>query len=169
MPKPSKVQDSGAMLRIAQALEVGMPLGHAIKYAGVPERTVYRWRAKGKEEAETYPDLDQADWSPQRAFFELTELAIGKGVFSLLNIIQTAAKDGTWQAAAWLLERRFPEDFGRKTQHNHTGEALGPTIVINHAELATEKVRELAGSDYPKLSRTPAQIVVVDAEEDDTD
>ena len=33
-----------------------------------------------------------------------------------LEVIQQAAEKGTWQAAAWLLERRYPDGYGRQ-QH----------------------------------------------------
>lgn len=32
-----------------------------------------------------------------------------------LGVIAKAASSGNWQAAAWLLERRFPQNYGRRT------------------------------------------------------
>lgn len=33
---------------------------------------------------------------------------------NLLAMIYNAGAEGTWQAAAWILERKYPEEFGRK-------------------------------------------------------
>ena len=52
-------------------------------------------------------------------------------------LIQKAAKDN-WQAAAWYLERRYPEDYGRREQHKleHTGPRGGP--------IQTEKMQDIS-------------------------
>ena len=41
-----------------------------------------------------------------------------------------------WQAAAWRLERRYPDRWGR-TRHEVTGADGGPVAVANWAELVT--------------------------------
>ena len=49
-------------------------------------------------------------------------------------MIEQAAKDGTWQAAAWKLERRYPQEYG-KTVQEHQGKDGGPIqvreVVVN--------------------------------------
>jgi hypothetical protein len=35
-------------------------------------------------------------------------------VAEAIESIRNASKDGTWTASAWLLERRYPEQFGRQ-------------------------------------------------------
>jgi hypothetical protein len=41
-----------------------------------------------------------------------------------LEIIDKAAADGKWQAAAWKLERRYPTQYGRQEKRllEHSGE-----------------------------------------------
>jgi hypothetical protein len=48
-------------------------------------------------------------------------------------LIDKAAGEGTWQAAAWKLERRYPESYGR-------------TVVTNQG-LTPEKAKELSDAD----------------------
>lgn len=48
-----------------------------------------------------------------------------------LGLVTRAAREDVrqWGAAAWLLERRFPERWGRRDQVEHTGRGGGPIEV----------------------------------------
>lgn len=91
---------------IVAAVAVGCTREQAALAAGIGERTLYEW-LKDK------PQLAQA-----------LEKAEAAGVLSRLARIQTAAKGGAWQADAWWLERKFPEQWGRrdKVQVEHSGQ-----------------------------------------------
>ena len=64
-----------------------------------------------------------------------------------LGLIQKAAQDGTWQAAAWFLERRYPELYGRTVRTEVSGPQGGP-VKLESTGLAegvsTERLIELA-------------------------
>lgn len=49
-------------------------------------------------------------------FFEAIKKAEAIAEARNVTIIQSAAKD-SWQAAAWWLERKHPDEWGRKEQH----------------------------------------------------
>jgi hypothetical protein len=84
--------------RIVQAIKLGATKELAAKAGGVGARTLHRWIAdakrNGKEStfAKLYQDMVQAEAS---------------GANHALACIVKAAKDGRWQAAAWLLERKY--------------------------------------------------------------
>lgn len=82
--------------RICDAIRLGATYELAAKYGGVSEDSIARWRAK-------YAD-----------FAEAIKEAEGGAAVGWLARIEQAAKDGTWQAAAWKLERRYPEQYGRQ-------------------------------------------------------
>lgn len=82
--------------RVLSAIAIGAPFTHACHYAGISFETFNEWR-KDKPE-----------------FSEQVKNAEGKAVVGWLERIEQAAKDGNWQAAAWKLERRLPEEFGRR-------------------------------------------------------
>ena len=47
-----------------------------------------------------------------------------------LAVICKAAQDGSWQAAAWFLERTDFEEFGNKSKFEHTGKDGKPVTII---------------------------------------
>lgn len=91
--------------RICDAIAIGATYDLAAKYGGVAYETFRRWRENN------------------RAFCAAIEEAEGRGAIGWLAKIERAANEGSWQAAAWKLERRYPEDYGRtvqSTQHSGT-------------------------------------------------
>ena len=78
------------------------------RLAGISDSIFYKWKARGEKENEgVYLQFLQASLKASEQFKQTN-----------INIIQAAAKDGTWQAAAWLLERKHPEEFGRRDRMN---------------------------------------------------
>ena len=53
---------------------------------------------------------------PFAAFLTTLKRAEGAGVERALRVIREASESGTWQAAAWLVERRYPADYGRRSE-----------------------------------------------------
>lgn len=78
------------------------------KYLGIDESTWYRWLRKG-ETAKTNNIFCKLYKAVKKAEAE----AIARNV----ALIQQAAQD-SWQAAAWWLERRYPEQWGKKDYMN---------------------------------------------------
>lgn len=83
--------------RILQALRIGATYEHACAYAGISNDTLWRYRKDA-------------------AFRMEVEKAEGQAVVGWLAKIEKAASDGEWTAAAWKLERRYPELYGRRVQ-----------------------------------------------------
>jgi len=81
---------------ILDTLRRGASLAAAAAAAGVNPDTVLNWRRA-------------------RAAFALqVDQAMAEGALRALDAIWTAAESGDWRAAAWLLERRYPEEYGRQ-------------------------------------------------------
>jgi hypothetical protein len=98
--------------RILQAIELGATYELAASYGGITFETFRVWR-------KTKP-----------AFSEGIKAAEGKGAIKWLAKIEAAANDH-WQAAAWKLERRYPNDYGKTVQEQqHTGKDGEPFSII---------------------------------------
>jgi hypothetical protein len=116
-----------------------MPYSLACARAGISEDSLSAWRKKGAEGKEPYA-----------SFAEELKRAEGDAVFMRLQHIEGAAINGQWQASAWLLERRYPEHFGRKDrlQAEVTGKDGGPVqslgLAMSLEQLQDPDVRNLA-------------------------
>lgn len=84
--------------RIFEALRVGNTRPTAAAYAGISERTLRYWA----EQSAVFADALRA----REAEAEMAATAA----------IWRAAKEGDWHAAAWFLEHRYPDDWGRTTR-----------------------------------------------------
>jgi len=80
---------------LIEGFELGMTNKLAAQYAGITEACFYMWRKK-------------ADAGSRRhvVLFESLKRAEAKHAAHALAVIRRAANEGTWSAAAWLLERR---------------------------------------------------------------
>ena len=81
--------------------------------AGIVRATYYLWLDK----AESDPDSVYAE------FAALAEKARAQAEAANLRIIRKAAND-SWQAAAWLLERVYPERYGMRNRTTVDGGLL---------------------------------------------
>lgn len=95
--------------RILQALRLGANYEHACAFAGIDRATLWRYRKNA-------------------AFSTEVEKAEAQAVVGWLAKIEKAASDGEWTAAAWKLERRYPEMYGRRIQE-HRGDPEAPIQV----------------------------------------
>mgnify|MGYP001587132164 FL=1 len=107
---PTK-RDPKRRAMILAAIAGGNPFRFACQCAGISEDMFANWR---REESD---------------FAEAVKAAEGRFIDRNVAIVQRAAKR-SWQAAAWLLERRNPDEFGRRERHEWTGRDGGP---VEHA------------------------------------
>ncbi|MGA8575963.1 MAG: hypothetical protein WB609_09845 [Candidatus Cybelea sp.] len=84
---------------ICASLEIGMPEKLAAQAAGIPERTFHYWCQQGRDDIEPYA-----------SFLTEVERARAIGAKNLLTRVLKGEKGST--AAQWVLERRFPREFG---------------------------------------------------------
>lgn len=98
----------GVQEAICKALRKGHYLGQAGNLAGIPYRTMARWLAKGRE-AEA-----RGEENVYTKFNDAVQEAVSHAEDACLDKIDEAIEHGTWQAAAWKAERRWPERWGRR-------------------------------------------------------
>lgn len=91
------------MRRFLAAIKNSMPLKHAAAFAGVSYDTVNRWRIRGEDEKSPVEFCN---------FYKALKRAQAVAMNRLLRSVQRSGRKD-WRAAAWLLERRHAEDFGK--------------------------------------------------------
>lgn len=105
---------------ILQSLANGGYVETSCVAAGITKRTFYNWLEKAEEDED----------SVYAEFADLVEKARAQAELANIAIIKAAAVEN-WQAAAWLLERVYPERYGNR---NRT--TLDGGLVIGHTSAA---------------------------------
>lgn len=101
--------------KVLHALRLGATHRLACDYAGIHKDTFYDWLKRGEAGAEG--DELFSDFS------DLVKKAQAITATDCLLQIQAKAGEGVWQAAAWILERRFPDEYGKQVvEQKHSGE-----------------------------------------------
>ena len=125
--------------RLEEGIRLGMTNKLAAQYAGISEQCFYQWRDKAKAGSQEHLEL-----------FESLKRAEAASAAPALAAIKRAAQEGTWTAAAWLLERRH--QYRREAVHVEpanidTPELVDPTtaegreaIVAHGAELPEDLI-----------------------------
>lgn len=110
---------------ICDALRAGGHIEMATNLAGVGRNTFYEWVKRGAKEKS----------GPHKNFRDNIKKALAFAEQRYVTLIATAAKD-TWQAAAWMLERRF------RTRWAKTSDMGGSTNSTNGPTVSAPKVVE---------------------------
>ena len=180
--RPSKLTEE-RQERIIQLIRGGNFASTAAEAAGISESTFYRWMKTGKESAEAIQKWDerveawnslndaqkrsQAHLRPSEEqqpdienvifweFYELVKSAEAEAEAKAVSLIRDAGEK-TWQAAAWYLERKFKDKWGRQDRIDHSGQVnhqIG--IGASPAEIEAARARlhaargELTGEQDP--------------------
>ncbi|OUO62068.1 hypothetical protein B5F74_02325 [Collinsella sp. An271] len=107
----------------------GLSNGDIISALGIHESTFYRWIGRPRGEL-------------QRALSEGLKKEESAFKRQLLNTIRAAAlaRNQYWTAAAWLLERKYPDEYGKAERQRDDGKAdAAPQIVLG---VAVQPVQE---------------------------
>ena len=105
--------------KICNNIKLGLKYEQAALAAGISDRTLYNWKERGQN----------AKSGIYFQFLQALKKAEAEGEGMLITRIQKEAKEGTWQAAAWILERRHPDRWARTTKNEISGEGGGPLKV----------------------------------------
>jgi hypothetical protein len=104
MGRRSKLND--VKEELLKYIALGVPNEHACNAVGINEQTLYNWINRGKEA--------KRSTNQYYGFLEDYKKAKSKSVVRNVAVIEKYARDKDWKAAAWLLERRYPDLFGKR-------------------------------------------------------
>jgi transposase len=100
---------------IVEQVKAGSYKNTAVAAAGLAQSTFYRWMARARREVDRLEGRPQARLNPEEKpyvdlFFDLRR-GEADSKLDCITIIRNAAV-ANWNAAAWLLERKYPGEFG---------------------------------------------------------
>lgn len=106
-PGPKTKLTAATVDRLIEALASGQSRRTAATMAGVSQSALFRWMAEGRED----PDSPAGDLVRRVEQAEAEFLAR-----HVANVERAAIEDKQWTASAWLLERKDPESWARKSR-----------------------------------------------------
>lgn len=125
----------------------GIDQKHAALRAGVTQQTVNTWLRKGRAAVKK---LKQSESDLlYSSFLSAYQKAVADAVAANVQLIQIVAREGTWQAAAWWLERRHPDLYGSDRKRVKELERLLAEIIKGGASGA--------GATPPRRTTAPAK------------
>lgn len=127
--------------RVADLVRAGNYVETAAACSGISKDTLYRWLKRGA----------RARSGIYRDFAEAVEKAQAESEARDVTLIATAARD-QWQAAAWRLERKFPERWGRRERQTleHVGPGGGPVQIEAVGDAIVEAWRRRQAGETAK-------------------
>lgn len=136
---------------IVKIIKTGNYIETACAFVGINKSTFYDWLKRGAREKQRLEKNPRAKIKKSEAvyveFSNAIEKALAQAEIRDVAIIGKAA-ESNWQAAAWRLERKYPERWGRKDRIEHTGKDGGPietsqTTKLDLSALSDEELTAL--------------------------
>ena len=103
MPRPTKLTQENKQ-QIGKSIALGMTYALAAASAGITYQTFNDWMQKGKK----------AKSGEYCEFYKHITKCNAEGALKCLQRLKEAADAGDYRVCMWILERRFPNDFGRR-------------------------------------------------------
>ena len=125
IPNPREVLDGIKRAKILALLAMGCSRRMAARQVGCAASTITRTAERDEEFHNQIADAEaQAD------------------VRALRLISRTAQQEKYWRVAAWLLERRNPEEYGRRAPHTFTGTQVTELLLRGLKEVVRSVAEE---------------------------
>ena len=103
MARPTKLTDE-VQQKIGDGVSLGLTYALAASSAGVTYQTFNQWMKLGRD----------STFGKYFEFYKHIEQRNAEGALKILQKLNDAAEAGNCQVCMFILERRFPEDFGRR-------------------------------------------------------
>lgn len=145
--RPTKATDE-TFEKIIEAVKAGVWIEQASHLASIHPSTLYEWVSQG-ERARELEELTGKEMTEQERrladFSDTLKKARAEAEARNVALIQKAAQNGTWQAAAWYLERSAPQRWGRRDRMELTGAGGGALeVTVSSADLESKVLKLLS-------------------------
>lgn len=147
--RPTKI-NSVLTQKLAKALTLGMYVDQACDLVQIHYQTVADWLHRGEEmtirikalrEQGKREEATELSNHPIILFARAIKNAQAQCIRNSLQVVKR--RPVNWQAAAWLMERKFPDRFGLRQRHEVTGAGGGPVQVRSSGDLSKLSLQEL--------------------------
>ena len=142
--RPTKISEERAG-KIIRAVRAGNYIETAAALAGINKSTLYAWMKRGAAEMDRLESDPKA--KPKKSelpfldFSNAINIALAEAENRDIEAINAAIHDD-WRAAAWRLERKFPDRWGRKDRLQAEVENkghVGLNLVVSYGDEGEEE------------------------------
>jgi transposase len=146
--QPLKLIKPGVKEKLLAAIAKGASYKISCGYAGISYQTLRRWMKYGEAISDLFEE--QIEEHKDKLYFELYCDVKRVESYAALKWLEKIdkASEFHWQAAAWKLERRHPDDYGRVT--NESKEENTDTLI----DKARSQVTKLKGDENGRPAST---------------
>lgn len=133
MARPLKLNETikDALIKCIRA---GLSYKRAADFCGISEQSFIDYRRQGQRDSEAERKSICSE------LFEGIKKAEAEAILLRLKNIQDASKEH-WQASAWFLERKYPDEWGKKDRHALEGTLQLETILSGLPRSFADAVR----------------------------
>lgn len=110
-------EENEKITALLECLRLGMPVYHACQSAGLSDSVFYKYLKQAEIDKE-----NEVKGSKFVDFMDKVKKAQSDFIKNNMAVITKSALKGSWQASAWLLERRCPDEFGLKNLNDKVKE-----------------------------------------------
>lgn len=103
MPKQTLAHNEELVQALCDSIATGMYVNLACQSVGIGTSTLSIWKQKGQQGIKPYDEV-----------WRRIQIAEAKAIERRIKRIEEAGENGSWQADAWYLERRYPHLFGKR-------------------------------------------------------
>lgn len=140
----SKILDEATRKTVIDSVAMGLTYEVACANASVSYRSFRNWVLRGQRAIGNKALFKRRKEQIYIQFVQDIQKAEAQAETVLIRRVRDASKEPTrWQAAAWLLERRYPERYGRRDRvaMEHSGDQENPIpLEVSVAEEMIEMI-----------------------------
>jgi transposase len=149
--RPTHLLDPDRREAVFSAIRAGATLRDASEAAGVGYSTLKGWRAQGRKDVKAGSDTEYS------AFLAHTKKAAAEFITTNVKAITEHGKK-SWQALAWLLERRRPDLFGDQRGEVRRLSKLVEELLAQLAQVRAEAVAPPVPPPAPDAAPLPPPV-----------
>lgn len=157
-----KWEKKGILYRSVLLARDGMSRTQISKRLGLNADTIFLWISNARKG--THPTLIR--WLE---LLERAEAMYEKGLVDKITDTALSTQPNTWQSAAWLLERRDPESWGRRDRTDVRVNSDKPLVQVNQLVLTDPDARAASRDFLRRVAGSGADIAIGPGNSDDAE
>ncbi len=135
--RPSRIFEKERVEEFLQLIQDGVDFNIAADTSKLARSTVFEWLKKGREIQESTSSIEQLE-ETEFEYLDFLERFLRARVapeVKAVEVISKSIEKGSWRAAAWFLENRFPERWSENQGSKKQKTTLQESNQINEKEL----------------------------------